>query len=142
MRAARDDDGTILPVVLGFFVLAALLVLGGAAASSAFLAQRDLVAYCDSVAVAAADSVSEGGLYAPGRPRVRLPLSDAGVDAVVASLRPVRRDVQVSARVRGADRSQVEVSCATSAPVAFGALVGRPTVSRRAVASAQSPYSG
>ena len=107
------DRGSTIPLVLGFVVLAALLVLGAVAASVACRAQRDLAAVCDGAAVAAAQSVDEPALYAaasavdpadskpaaglaavaPGVPPAgspseaadrRLPLAPAAVEAALA----------------------------------------------------------
>ncbi|MDQ6874954.1 MAG: pilus assembly protein TadG-related protein, partial [Actinomycetota bacterium] len=59
-----DDRGSITPLILVFFLVAALLVMGAAAAGSAFLAQRDLQAVCDGAAVRAANAVDPAGAYA------------------------------------------------------------------------------
>lgn len=56
MRRLRDDeDGSVLPLTIGYAVLALVLVLVCANATSLYLAQKRLDALADSAALAAAD---------------------------------------------------------------------------------------
>ena len=70
------DDGSVIPFVLGFFIIALLLVAGSVAAGDAFVQQRDLQDVCDGAAVAAASaadlSANRSGTSASGD----LPLGD------------------------------------------------------------------
>lgn len=50
-----DDDGSVLPLVLGYAVLAVALILVCASATSLYLAQKRLDALADAAALAASD---------------------------------------------------------------------------------------
>jgi len=146
----RDDRGSMIPLVLGFFVLAALLIFGAVTASTAFLAQRDLAAVCDGAAVAAAQSVNEGALYAAGLAAgttdgQRLPLDLTAVEAAVARYVGVGGyggdpdGLTVSGSV-GGDGTTAVVRCTRTVQIPFGAVYGYPDgLPRSAVASARSP---
>ena len=70
-NAARGEEGSILPLLAGFFAVALALVLLVAAASSLYLERKRLLSIADSAALAAAesfplDSVTlQGGEVAP-----------------------------------------------------------------------------
>src|SRR6476620_4017235 len=51
-----DDRGSTIPLILGCFVVAFLIVAGSVAAGDAFLQQRNLQSVCDGAAAAAATS--------------------------------------------------------------------------------------
>jgi len=51
-----DDHGSTLPLILGFFLLALIMVAGSIAAGDAFVQQRDLQDVCDGAVTAAAAS--------------------------------------------------------------------------------------
>src|SRR5512142_1668125 len=53
-----DDRGSTLPLVLGFFLVALLMIAGSVAAGDAFVQQRGLQDVCDGAAAAA----SAGGV--------------------------------------------------------------------------------
>lgn len=84
-RTGRGDReaGQTLLLVLGYVVLAALLVTLVTDASRVFLAERALAAAADGAAVAAASGVDEPGVYAGSGAGV-LPLSAEGGRARVA----------------------------------------------------------
>jgi hypothetical protein len=50
-----DDEGSILPLVLGYAILAIALVIVCACATSLYIAQKELDAVADSAALAGAD---------------------------------------------------------------------------------------
>ena len=136
----RGEDGTILPLVLGFTLLLLLLVLGVTAASTAFLAQRDVQSFCDSAALAAADAVDESGLFGPD-PVQALPLSGASVRArvgeFVARSAPAGQQMAASARTDG---RRVEVTCRRVVRIPLGGSFGYPDgLPRTAVSVADSP---
>ncbi len=54
-RARFGDDGSILPLVLGFAILAIALILVCASATSLYVAQKQLDAVADAAALAGAD---------------------------------------------------------------------------------------
>jgi hypothetical protein len=72
-----DDEGSILPLVIGYAALAGLLVAVGVDASKVFLASRALSAAADSAALAAAQGIDKHAVYDGSRLRCgdRLPLS-------------------------------------------------------------------
>lgn len=79
---ADDDDGSVLPLVLGYAVLALALILVCANATSLYLAQKRLDALADAAALAASDGFSltlEGG-----EPRAEL--DDEGIRAQAAAV--------------------------------------------------------
>lgn len=80
-RPARDDQGSILLLTLGYLGVALMLVVVVVDASAVFLARRSLAADTDGASLAAAQSVSGPEVYARGAGR-RLPL--AAVQAAVA----------------------------------------------------------
>ena len=47
-----DDTGSTIPMILGFFLLAMLMVAGSIALGQAFVQQRDLQDVCDGAAAA------------------------------------------------------------------------------------------
>jgi len=55
LRSRLDDDGSILPLVLGYAVLALAVVFACVCATSLYLAQKRLDALADAAALAGAD---------------------------------------------------------------------------------------
>jgi uncharacterized membrane protein len=136
-----DDRGSVTPLVLLCFLVAALMVMGTTAAGSAFLAQRDLQAVCDGAAVRAASAVDESRAYAGPREMSALPLSDASVQAAVADYRSRGYAGDPTLTMSAAtDGQRVTVSCRRIAQVPFGAVFGQPAgLPRTAVATARAP---
>ncbi|MFZ0325180.1 MAG: pilus assembly protein TadG-related protein [Actinomycetes bacterium] len=62
----RPDDGTVLLLVLGLVVIAALLVMVVIDVSELFLARRGLLAAADGAALAGAQAVDEEAVYRDG----------------------------------------------------------------------------
>lgn len=138
--AAAADEGSIAPLVLLCFLIAALMVMGMTAAGSAFLAQRDLQAVCDGAAVRAANAADEPGAYT-GPPLSALPLSEASVQAAVADYQsrgyPGDPTLTMSASTDG---QQVTVGCHRVVKVPFGTLFGQPAgLARSAESTARAP---
>lgn len=78
------DDGQVLLLVIGFAVIAAMLVTVVVNVSKVFLWERSLSAAADGAAIAAASAVAESAIYAHG-PGERLPLSpESAADRVAA----------------------------------------------------------
>jgi uncharacterized membrane protein len=73
----RDDDGSVLILTIGYAVLALVLVLLCANATSLYIEQKRLDALADGVALAAADGFTLE--VVAGSPRAEL--TDAGVNA-------------------------------------------------------------
>lgn len=138
---AGDDRGSILPMVTGCFVVAALMVCGAIAASAAFLAQRDLASVCDGAAVAAASAVDEGRVYAGGAAD-QLPLDAAGVQVAVDEHLSRTPPPSVTAAT-GTDGETVTVVCRRTVAIPFGAVFGfADGLEREATAHARSPLRG
>ncbi|WP_423494059.1 hypothetical protein IM711_11250 [Microbacterium esteraromaticum] len=83
---AADDTGSILPLILGYLLLAIAVVLTCVCATDLYIAQKRLDSLADAAALAGADGFVlrvDGG-------DVRAELTDAGVyeqaDAVIAAL--------------------------------------------------------
>jgi hypothetical protein len=136
----RSDEGSSVPLILLFFVLALLLVAGVITASSAFLAQRDLQSDCDGAAVAAANALDAAGFYGSDRAGDALPLAVGGAQAAADRYAADAGLTSTSFAVTVAD-GRAQVVCGRSAPVPFGAAFGyRDGVRRTAVSEARSPY--
>lgn len=127
MRAAlRDDRGSIIPLVLGFFLIALIMVAGSVAAGDVFVQQRGLQSVCDGAAAAAASSADvDGGRHVAGQRQLRYLQLDQVQRAVDAYLTrdPSRDAVQIAATV-SPDGTVVVADCTVDDPVAFGSLFG------------------
>ena len=75
--SARDERGTVSVLVIGFFLIAVLLVGVVVDASAAYLRRQGLTALADATALAAADGVMAAQAYA-GDPE------SSAIDPVVA----------------------------------------------------------
>ena len=75
LRFAEDDDGSILPLILGYTVLAIAVLLVAFCATDLYIAQKRLDSLADAAALAGADGFT---LQIEGE-RVRAELTDAGV---------------------------------------------------------------
>ncbi|BEP14836.1 hypothetical protein acdb102_31470 [Acidothermaceae bacterium B102] len=62
-RLRSDDEGSLIPLILFYFVVAATLVLVVTDASKYYLARRSLQSAADGAALASAQSVSSQGVY-------------------------------------------------------------------------------
>ena len=141
---STSDRGSITPLVLLCFLIAALMVMGTTAAGSAFLAQRDLQAVCDGAAVRAANAADEPLAYTKPGKLAALPLSDASVRAAVADYRSAGyADDPTLTLWATTDGQQVTVSCRRVVQVPFGAVFGRSAgLPRTAVSTARAPLRG
>lgn len=63
-RPARDDEGQLTLLIIGFVAIAAVLVIVGIDASKVFLARRALSSAADAAAVAASQAVDRNAIYA------------------------------------------------------------------------------
>jgi hypothetical protein len=136
-----DDRGSTIPLILGFFLIALVMVTGSVAASDAFTKQRDLQSLCDGVAIAAANAADPRALHSQGTSgSSALPLADVdGVIATYLSRDPSRVNVQVTGGI-GDDGATVNLTCGQHPRVAFGTMFGfRDGINQTALASARSP---
>ncbi|MGF2950448.1 hypothetical protein [Microbacterium alcoholitolerans] len=112
---ARDDDGSILPLILGYALLAIAVVLTCVCATDLHIAQKRL----DSLADAAALAGSDGFVLQIDGESVRAELTDGGVheqaDAVISA---VAQDAQlVSASTPDGVSARVTVTAAWHPPL-------------------------
>lgn len=119
-----EERGSTLPLILGFAIVALLLVAGSVVAGQAFVQQRDLQDVCDGAAVAAAGSAADLD-RATGAASTRS-LRFAAVQTAVQRYLgrdPGRPDVTVRAEL-SPDAETIVLSCSQVRPVAFGAAFG------------------
>jgi len=139
--AGAADAGSIAPMILLFFCVAALVVTGTITASAAFLAQRDLVAVCDAASLAGADALAESVAYGTGLGE-SVPLQPAEVQQAVGQFyaRNYSGDPYGLTLSAATDGTTVTVTCSRTVPLPFGAVFGHGDGLRRvATASARSP---
>ena len=144
-RLRRDDSGQLLVLILGFAVVAGLLVTVVTNASRVFLYQRALSSAADGAALAAAQSVDTAAIYRGGAEET-LPLDPAAVDAAVVGY---LADAGVAERLPGlavattaTDGTTVSVTLTVRVDLAFLNAVSdqwSSGVPLRATASATSP---
>jgi Flp pilus assembly protein TadG len=139
--ALRDERGSIIPFVLGCFLLAMVLVAGAVAAGDAFVQQTDLQSACDSAAVAGANAADLSDSRDSGSTgATQLPLGGVQ-NAVLAYLArdPERSTLQVQAQI-APDGGSVELACAVHETITFGAIFGLGGgVQHRTTSSARAP---
>ena len=140
MSRRRDDDGTVLVLVLGFTMLLALMVGVVVNVSAAVLARRAVAGAADGAAVAAAQALDVERLYRDGLPGERLPLSTAGARQRVAAygeqVRPGQPGLRLSVTVDGSTASVLAVR---DVRLPFDRLLGRRPLRVEAVARARAP---
>lgn len=137
-----DDRGSTIPLILGFFLIALVMIAGSVALGEAFVQQRDLQATCDGAAAAAAASAAdldrEHGVGAGDSLRF------ADVRAVVTAYLardPERRRVHVNARL-SPDGTRITLTCRQTTTLAFGAFFGRRHVRHTTTSSARAAVVG
>ena len=136
----RPDEGSTIPLIVGFFVVAALLVFGGVAAGDAFVDQRTVQSVCDGATLAAASAVDTdafrggrgtgAGTAAPLREVQR-----AAGDYLARD--PARTGVTIDAAL-STDGLRVDATCVEVLPVPFGGAFGLGDGVRHVVASSAS----
>ena len=140
-----DDRGSVIPLILGCWLLVMLVAAGYVAATDAFAKRVDLQDVCDGAAIAAANSVD----FASGRDVAGtqsdgfLQLDDvqSAVNTYLAR-DPWRSAIRITASLN-ANRTEVTVSCRRRSKIAFGFLFGKPDgVVATVTASARSGVIG
>jgi uncharacterized membrane protein len=139
VRRARGDRGSTIPLILGFFLVALVMVAAGVAAGDAFVQQRALQSLCDGAAVAAASSADVRAGLGPGRPEyLRLTDVQTAVGAYLGR-DPSRADVRIRAEL-SADHATVTTTCELTQSLAFGSFFGfGGGLRHRATSSARAP---
>ena len=142
MKRGGGDRGSTIPLILGFFLVALLMIGGSVAAADAFVQQRGLQDVCDGAASAAAASAARldrGAALGSGTE-----LAFDGVEQAVwkyLSRDSDRAGVHADAAL-SADASPVLLTCTEPRTVAFGAMFGRGAgVEHTVHSSARSPLS-
>jgi Putative Flp pilus-assembly TadE/G-like len=138
-----DDRGSTIPLILGCFVLAFLIVAGSVAAGDAFVQQRSLQSVCDGAAAAAAtsaDLAADRETGEVGGSALRLANVQDAVDRYL-SRDASRSTVHVDATL-SADAETVSLACVQHTAITFGALFGKGAgVDHRAISTARAPLS-
>src|SRR4051794_25566876 len=139
---ASDDRGSTIPLILGFFLLALIMVAGSVALGEAFVQQRDLQAVCDGAAAAAAASGADLDREHGVGSGDSLRFGDVR-HVVVAYLArdPGRRGVHVTARL-SPDATRITVTCQLTTALPFGAFFGRGHVHHTATSTARAAVVG
>jgi Putative Flp pilus-assembly TadE/G-like len=141
-RKAESDTGSVIPLVLGFWLVAMLFVAGALATSDVFTKQRALQSVCDSAALAAANNISTVDLRgaAGSSTADAIPLGPAeSLVRAYLDRDPARSRVTAITRISG-DGVTVQVDCHVHNGVIFGAVILRAGgVDQVAYASARSP---
>ena len=134
----RNDDGSTIPLILGFFLLALTLVAASVALGQVFVQQRDLQDICDGAAAAAAASSADLDRGASVASRSSLQFDGVGrvVDAYLAR-DPVRREVDVHMALSD-DHERITLHCAADNDIVFGRFLGRRQVHHTATSSARA----
>ncbi len=139
---ARGDDGSTIPLILGFFMLALMVVAGSVTLGQAFVQQRDLQDTCDGAAAAAAASSADLDRESSVAARGSLRFDDVAqvVDAYVAR-DPRRRAIEIAVRLSD-DHERITLHCAQTTALALGGAFGRAHVRHTATSSARAAVIG
>lgn len=119
-----DDRGSTLPLILGFFLVALLMIAGSVAAGDAFVQQRGLQDVCDGAATAAAATAVEVGRGGALAAESALQFGD--VQAAVSEYLardPDRAGVQATVDL-SPDQRVLTLTCEQTERIAFGAIFG------------------
>lgn len=137
-----EDRGSTIPLILGFFLIALLVVAGAVALGDAFVDQRNLQDVCDGAAAAAAATAAdldrEHGLTSGGSLRF-VDVESAVADYLTRDAG--RRDVRVGAELSDGG-TRITLTCEQPMALAFGAFFGRPNVHHTARSSAVATVIG
>jgi hypothetical protein len=138
----RDDRGSVLPLILGCWLLVMLIVAGFVAGTDAFDKLADLQDTCDGAAAAAAatavDIDRDTGLG--GASSLRFAGVQGAVDAYLA--RDAYRSGVVVRASLSRDGRTLTLHCSRSSTIAFGWLFGRRHVTHQVTSSARAPVRG
>ena len=138
-----DDRGSTIPLILGCFLVAFLIVAGSVAAGDAFVQQRGLQSVCDGAAAAAATSADLAAARETGDvggSALRLANVQEAVERYLAR-DASRSTVHVEATL-SQDAEAVSLVCVEHTEIAFGAVFGKGAgVDHHAISTARAPLS-
>ena len=138
-----EDRGSTIPLILGCFVVAFLIVAGSVAAGDAFVQQRELQSVCDGAAAAAATSADLAAARDTGDvggSALRLANVQEAVERYL-SRDASRSTVHVEATL-SQDAETVSLACVEHTEIAFGAVFGKGDgVDHHTVSTARAPLS-
>lgn len=125
LNSVRDDRGSTVPLILGFFVIALMMVAGAVLASDAFTKQRDLQSVCDGAALAAANAI-DGPAARTQTLTAALPLAQVQ-QAVQTYLDrdPERGQITITAALSASGRVAM-LNCTQHTRLAFQRLLAHP----------------
>ena len=136
----RDEQGSTIPLMIGFFMLAGLLLTGGVVSAAAFLQLRSLQSACDGAAIAAAngfergaDTLGEGLPFDPDAARAAV--SAYAVQTWGADAANVGIDIAV-------DGERVVVQCARTAHVPFEVVFSPGGIEQSVTSTSRAPLQG
>ena len=138
----RDETGTILVLVLGFFAVLLLMVAVVVNVSAVVLAKRGVASAADGAAVSAAQSLDLQAFYARGLSSGFLPLEQGQASAAVATYEAQARSAQPGLELVvdvSADGTTAVVRGRRSVELPFGRLLGFRPVVVEAEARARAP---
>lgn len=136
------DRGSTIPMILGFFLIALIMVAGSISLGQAFVQQRDLQDVCDGAAAAAAASAAD--LDRSGAVASESSLQFTGVQAQVDAYLvrdPSRTGVHVTASL-SADRRRVTLHCEQTRTLVLGKFFGRSHVHHATTSTARAAVIG
>ena len=141
----RSDEGTVLLLIVGLVVVAALLVAVVTDVSALYLERRELVAAADGAALAGAQAVDEESVYRNGLPATGpVPLDQAAAEEAVrsylsdAGLFTAKLDVTISTSATTVSvvlrtRTELPVASTVTAGASGTAAVSASATARTAV---------
>jgi hypothetical protein len=124
----RGERGSVIPLILGCWLLVMLIAAGYVAATDAFAQRVDLQDVCDGAAVAAANSVDlAGGRDVGGNVTGGYVRLDGVRNAVAAymSRDEWRGAIRLEASLSD-DHTRVSLRCTRRSKIAFGGLFAKP----------------
>lgn len=135
----RDDEGSVIPLVLGMVLVAALVTFAVVVTAAGFVAQRDLQSFCDGAAVAAAQP-GDDEVFA-GQQAGYLPIDRAAAQARVdeyAAGGGLPRGFQWARVTESGDH--VTIACHAHVVLPLGGAFGLAGgVDRDAISTARAP---
>jgi len=137
-----DDRGSVIPLVLGCWLLVMWMVGGFVAGTDAFDKLADLQDTCDGAAAAAAASAVDNdrdvGLGSGSS--LRFADVQTAVDTYL-SRDSYREGLNVGATL-SSDAETITLSCGQTSSITFGWMFGRRHVTHHVTSSARSPVRG